>query len=443
MTSRNGWRTLPLSEVAEVHDNLRMPINASERAARITGKREVDLFPYYGATGQVGLIDGYRMEGRFVLVGEDGAPFLDPLARKAYVVEGRTWVNNHAHILRGRPDLLDDEFLKHALNITDYRGLVNGTTRLKLTQAALRQIPILLPPLETQRRIVARIDALFSELDDGEAALARARADLETYRKSLLKAAVTGALTVDWRAANPAVGTGDELLHQISQLRVREQARRAREQLDQEGLPALPPTWAWSSFEQLVLGLRNGLSLKPANQPPGIPILRISSVRAMKVDPLERRWLPEDHDVGAAVARSGDLLFTRYNGNPELVGVCGRLRDAQPIAYPDKIMCATPVPGVDGLGDHLELAMNAGASRKAIQAATKTSAGQHGVSGDTVKRAPVPVPPLAEMREIVARFRLADTAGGTAVSEGMALADDSATLRQSILAAAFRGELPH
>ena len=66
-----------------------------------------------------------------------------------------------------------------------------------------------------QRAIVARIDELFTELDDGEAALARARADLGTWRKALLKAAVTGELTADWRAANPPTETGADLLARI------------------------------------------------------------------------------------------------------------------------------------------------------------------------------------------------------------------------------------
>lgn len=68
---------------------------------------------------------------------------------------------------------------------------------------------------ELQKRIVARIDKLFTELDDGEAALERARDDLEAYRKSHLKAAVTGELTADWRGANPPQETGEQLLQRI------------------------------------------------------------------------------------------------------------------------------------------------------------------------------------------------------------------------------------
>lgn len=67
------WITAPLEEVAQVLDNLRKPINSKERRKRIEGKNESELFPYYGATGQVGFIDDFLTDGRFVLIGEDAA----------------------------------------------------------------------------------------------------------------------------------------------------------------------------------------------------------------------------------------------------------------------------------------------------------------------------------------------------------------------------------
>ena len=82
----NNWKTKKLGEVVDVFDNLRKPINSTERLKRINGKKTKDLFPYYGATGQVGWIDSYLTEGEFILVGEDGAPFLDNYKSKAYKI---------------------------------------------------------------------------------------------------------------------------------------------------------------------------------------------------------------------------------------------------------------------------------------------------------------------------------------------------------------------
>ena len=97
---------------------------------------------------------------------------------------------------------VSNKFLRYYLNAIDYHDYVTGTTRLKLNQAALRQIPILFPPAQEQRRIVAKIEELFSELDKGVEALTTAREQLIAYRQSVLKHAFEGKLTDDWRIEN-------------------------------------------------------------------------------------------------------------------------------------------------------------------------------------------------------------------------------------------------
>lgn len=180
------YPTYKLSEVADILDSFRKPINSTERTKRIQGKKENELYPYYGATGQVGLIDEFLTDGEFVLVGEDGAPFLEPFKNKSYIIRGKAWVNNRAHILSGKKDVLSNQYLNYFLNSFDYRNYVNGTTRLKLTQGNLTQIPIPLPPLPTQRAIVARIESLFAELDKAVDKLKTARQQLKTYRQAVL-----------------------------------------------------------------------------------------------------------------------------------------------------------------------------------------------------------------------------------------------------------------
>ena len=137
--------------VVEICDNLRKPINAEERQKRI--KSANNLYPYYGATGQVGWIDDFISDGEFVLLGEDGAPFLDPCTPKAYIICGKAWVNNHAHVLKG----INNQFLCHCLNSVDYTNFITGTTRYKLTQAEMAKILLPTPPLAEQQRIVQAI----------------------------------------------------------------------------------------------------------------------------------------------------------------------------------------------------------------------------------------------------------------------------------------------
>ena len=171
-----GWRWERLPQAAAICDHLRRPINNAERLKRNEGKAPGELYPYYGATGQAGVIDGYLADGEYILLGEDAAPFLDPFKPKAYSVSGRFWVNNHAHVLMGKPHL-DARLLLHWLNTIEYEPFVNGTTRLKLTQAAMMEMPVPVPPALIQPRLASRLDELFTEIDDGEMAL-RGRATI-------------------------------------------------------------------------------------------------------------------------------------------------------------------------------------------------------------------------------------------------------------------------
>ena len=146
-----SWSWCRLYSVVEICDNLRKPINAEERQKRI--KSANNLYPYYGATGRVGWIDDFISDGEFVLLGEDGAPFLDPCTPKAYIICGKAWVNNHAHVLKG----INNQFLCHCLNSVDYTNFITGTTRYKLTQAEMAKILLPTPPLAEQQRIVQAI----------------------------------------------------------------------------------------------------------------------------------------------------------------------------------------------------------------------------------------------------------------------------------------------
>jgi type I restriction enzyme S subunit len=179
-----GWSTASLSEIAICLDYLRVPINGTEREQRTSGKNQSELFPYFGATQQQGWIDDYIFDGELALLGEDGIPFHDPLRDKAYLVSGKSWVNNHAHVFKGI--LVSPQFLVHYLNVFDYTGRVVGATRAKLNQAQALTIPFSLPPLAEQHRIVARVDELMALCDR----LEQARAGREATRDRLTTASL-------------------------------------------------------------------------------------------------------------------------------------------------------------------------------------------------------------------------------------------------------------
>lgn len=178
---------------AECLDSFRKPINATERVSR-----NGDI-PYYGATGQVGWINDFLTDEQLVLVGEDGAPFLDLLKDKAYIIKGKAWVNNHAHVLRSYFGNIGNYYLLHYLNCFDYTNYVNGTTRLKLTQANMNRIPVPLSPLKEQGRIVDRIESIFSKLDEAKEKAQAVVDGFELRKSAILHKAFTGELTKQWR----------------------------------------------------------------------------------------------------------------------------------------------------------------------------------------------------------------------------------------------------
>lgn len=186
---KQKWNYVPFEDAVEIWDIKRKPINNAERASRINGKSNNELYPYYGATGQVGFIDDYLTDGEYVLLGEDGASFLNPIAQKAYIVTGKTWVNNHAHVLKSK---YNNKFLCYYLNSINYKDYVSGTTRLKLTQAQMKRILIPVPSIEEQERIVAKIEELFSDLDNAVETLNATKAQLEVYRRAVLKESFFG-----------------------------------------------------------------------------------------------------------------------------------------------------------------------------------------------------------------------------------------------------------
>jgi type I restriction enzyme S subunit len=123
-----------------------------------------------------------------VLLGEDGVPFDDPLRPKAYLVSGKSWVNNHAHVFRGI--LTCNRFLVHWLNVFDYTGRIAGATRSKLNQSKAVRIPLSLPPLAEQHRIVAKVDELMRLCDEME----RRLAVTASLRSQLLEAVLHDAI---------------------------------------------------------------------------------------------------------------------------------------------------------------------------------------------------------------------------------------------------------
>ena len=295
-------------------------------------------------------------------------------------------------LLKPKHEHITSRFLKHFLNspvgFELITGEMTGSAIRRIVLGRIKETPIPLPPLSEQRRIVAKIEELFSNLDAGMDDLQAAGQQLERYRLSVLQAAVEGCLTADWRHVHDPE-PADQLLERILEERREqwEEDYRAKyrkkdrdlpsgwksryseaEEPETEELGELPKGWTWTSLDQLLSNMRNGYSKAPKAED-GLPILRISSVRPLSVDLDDVRYLDgEPGDYEKYLVEPGYLLFIRYNGNPGLVGACAAVPDLdQPYAHPDKLIRGEVADHETVMPRYLEIALNIGPSREHIQ----------------------------------------------------------------------------
>ena len=140
-----------LEDCCEILDSQRIPITASER--------EKGVYPYYGANGVQDYVANYIFDDELVLLAEDGGNFGSNERPIAYRVSGKCWVNNHAHVLKPKEGL-DVDYLCYSLMFYKVDGMVNGATRQKLTQAAMRKMKIPKRNLLKQKGIVSQLNNL-------------------------------------------------------------------------------------------------------------------------------------------------------------------------------------------------------------------------------------------------------------------------------------------
>ena len=147
-----------LKKHVHLTDNLRVPISSTER------KKLQKIYPYYGATGIIDFVDDFIFDGEFLLIGEDGANLLSKSKDNAFIATGKFWVNNHAHIFSYN-NICSLKYIAISINAIRLDQFVTGTAQPKLNQKNLFRIPIPLPPIEEQKRIVAKVEELFALID--------------------------------------------------------------------------------------------------------------------------------------------------------------------------------------------------------------------------------------------------------------------------------------
>ncbi|GEN82854.1 hypothetical protein SLU01_11660 [Sporosarcina luteola] len=198
------WKVSKLKYLFDNLDYKRIPLSSEERGNMVNRK-----YDYYGASGVIDRVEDYLFDEPLILIGEDGANLYSRSTPLAFVAEGKYWVNNHAHILRPKNGNL--YFWANLLESIDYSIYITGSAQPKLTQDALANIQLPVPPLVEQETIWSYLEQKLSNLDH----LINSKQDLivliEEKRQAIIKEAVTKGLNANVKMK----GSGVEWIDQM------------------------------------------------------------------------------------------------------------------------------------------------------------------------------------------------------------------------------------
>ncbi len=427
-----GWQWTPLGDLVEFLDRMRVPVNDAERTRRIAGKQRHDLFPYYGANGQVGWIDEFIFNEKLVLLAEDGGYFDDPLKPVAYIAAGKYWVNNHAHVLRPTGGVLH-EYLVHALNTLDLLPFVSGTTRLKLNQGAARRILVPIAPLQEQRSIVARVEELLIRRRDAAAAVGRIPGLLVQFREKVLAEAFQGRLTEGDR--------GGELLAVTEEPSESGRSTELSQSPSDSRSPwKLPEGWAWVTLGEVVSSMKNGLYKPKDFYGNGVPCLRMYNIEDGEIILRDLKLMELTRDeLEAYGLLPGDLLVNRVNSR-ELVGKTAVVPDGLgPLVFESKNIRLRIGKGVDPR--YVARYLQTPFVRGLIDLKARQTVGMATINQEDMAGWPLPLAPPEEQGRIVsaieALFSQA-SAMGVACAKAQLRLD---RIEQAVLAKALQGDL--
>lgn len=462
LSKHESWERVPLAQIASIlngapFDSVLFNSNEGMPLVRIRDVLSGQTSTYYSGSYE----DTYVVEPGDLLIGMDGD------FNCGYWKAQRSVLNQRVCKITPNDFFYDKRLLGYAL--PGYLAAINANTPSvtvkHLSSKTIGEIDLPLPPRSEQTRIVEKLEELLSDLDAGIAELKAAQKKLLQYRQSLLKAAVEGALTAEWRKTHQPEETGAQLLeHILKQRRVNWEAKQLAKfqqqgkappkgwqdkypepvKPDTRDLPDLPEGWVWASVDHLLSEIETGKSFKCEERPPQdgeVGIVKVSAVTWGEYNEQESKTCHDESMIRSDLfVKPGNFLFSRAN-TIQLVGACVITKSVtKRIMLSDKILRFLLVH--DELAVWLLTLLRSELGRYHIERLSSgNQESMRNIGQERIKQIPVPLPPMSEIQNTT---QLLDEANEAAKTQEIAIAaalKQSAAQRKNILKAAFSGQL--
>ena len=335
--NKSEWKKVKLGDICDILDSRRIPISEEKR---IKGK-----YPYYGANGIQGYINDYIFDEELVLLAEDGGNFGSKTKPIAYKINGKTWVNNHAHVLKARNKIISTDFLLYSLMFYDVTKLITGTTRKKLTRTGMEKITLFIPNLDVQDKITNYLQKIEKFIS--------LRKNQLNYLKELNKSLFTTMF-------------GD--------------------------IKSNDKNWEVKKIGEVVQ-TQYGTSKKATSVPTEFPILRMNNITYFgEMDYKDLKYIElSNSEKEKFLLKKGELLFNRTNSK-ELVGKTGLFNLDIPMAFAGYLIRIKPSRLINS--KFLLFFMNSEFMKKLLYNKAKNIVGMANINAKELEDFSIILPPI-------------------------------------------------
>ena len=300
-----GWAITDIGELLINRDGERKPVSSAIRC-----KQKDKVYDYYGAAGVIDKVDEYLFDERLLLIGEDGANLLSKSKDNAFFADGKYWVNNHAHVLDATDKSILD-FVAIVINSMKLDDFITGSAQPKLSQDNLNKIPVMLPPINEQCRILKKVKHWFSLIAMIERCKDNLLKTIKQTKFKILDLAIHGKLVPQDPNDEPA----SELLKRINP-----KAEITCDNPQYGKLPfVIPSSWEWVKLSGIAKS-NIGLTYRPTDiVSTGVPVYRSNNIRNGKIDTTDLVKV-STKILEKQLLHVGDLLICARNGSRNLIG---------------------------------------------------------------------------------------------------------------------------